>query len=86
MLKAKQDVPLNLLDLIVDPEKVAQELHLQEEATSQLISTMAGSQLQADDDEDTGFVRFDGLDTENSSGLFVDRDVDMDDNLDPSLS
>lgn len=59
LLKAKQDIPPNLLDPIVDSEKTAQESDLQEEATSQLISTMGWSQSQADDD-DTGFIKFDG--------------------------
>ncbi|KFY94565.1 hypothetical protein V498_03860 [Pseudogymnoascus sp. VKM F-4517 (FW-2822)] len=65
-------------------DQTAQESDLQEEATSQLISTMGWSQSQADDD-DTGFIRFDGLDMENSGGLFVDRGTDMDEILDLGL-
>ena len=34
LLKAKQDVPPNLLEQIIDPEKEAQEAELQEEANS----------------------------------------------------
>jgi hypothetical protein len=84
LLKAKQEVPPTLLERILDPEKEAQEAELQEEANSQLISTMGWSQSQVDDDEETGFIRFDGLDADESS-LFMDRELDIDDNLDPGL-
>jgi hypothetical protein len=40
MLKAKEEVPSGLLIPIPDPEKIAQESELQEEANTQLISTM----------------------------------------------
>jgi hypothetical protein len=85
LLRANQQVPPDLLNPILDPEKAAQESELQEEATSQLISTMGWSQSQADDDEDTGFIRFSGLDIEESRDLFVDRDLDVDDSLDIGL-
>jgi hypothetical protein len=75
LLKADQEIPPNLLELILDPEKLAQESELQEEATSQLISTMGWSQSQVDEDEETGFIRFSGLDYE----------LDSEDTLDPRL-
>ncbi|OAF57203.1 Phospholipase C [Pseudogymnoascus destructans] len=66
-------------------EKLAQESELHEEATSQLISTMGYSQSQVDEDEDTGFTRFSGLDVEESDSFFVDHELDLEDNLDPGL-
>ncbi|OBT82756.1 hypothetical protein VE02_09919 [Pseudogymnoascus sp. 03VT05] len=85
LLKADQEVPPNLLELILDPEKLAQESELQEEATSQLISTIGWSQSQVDEDEETGFIRFSGLDTEESKSLFVDYELNSEDTLDPGL-
>jgi hypothetical protein len=85
LLKADQEVPPNLLEPILDPEKLAQESEIQEEATSQLISTMGWSQSRVDEDEETGFIRFSGLDTEESESLFVDYELDSEDTLDPGL-
>ena len=84
LVKANQEVPPDLLGAILDPEKEAQEADLQEEATSQLISTMGWSQSQGDDDEETGFIRFSGLSADEDS-LFRDKELDLDDNLDPGL-
>jgi hypothetical protein len=79
LLKANQEVSPDLLMPIPDPEKEAHEADLQEEASTQLISTMGWPQshIYDDDDEQTGFIRFSGLDSDN--------DFDRDDNLDPGL-
>jgi hypothetical protein len=45
---------------------------------------MGYSQSQVDEDEDTGFIRFSGLDMENNS-LFIDHELDIEDNLEPGL-
>ncbi|ELR07362.1 hypothetical protein VC83_07866 [Pseudogymnoascus destructans] len=60
LLKAKQEVPPDLLNPIPDPEKIAQESEIQEEANIQLISTIGWSGSQVDDDDETGFIRFSG--------------------------
>ena len=77
LLKAKQEVPKELLAPILDPEKAAQEEDIQEEANSQLISTLGQLyELEVEeDDEATGFIRFTKRDQEH----------DFDDNLDPGL-
>jgi hypothetical protein len=78
LLKAKQEVPKELLTPMPDPEKAAKEEDIQEEANSQLISTMGHLYSNDDneaDDEATGFIRFDGL----------DGNLGFDDQLDPGL-
>lgn len=87
LLKVNQEVPPELLKPIPDPEQEAQEAELQEEASTQLISTMGWFQSQVDDDdEQTGFIRFSGLDGDDESdSLFMDRELDTDDILDPGL-
>ena len=45
---------------------------------------MGWSQSQGDDDEETGFIRFSGLSADEDS-LFRDKELDLDDNLDPGL-
>jgi hypothetical protein len=40
MLKAKQEVPIELLDLIPEPEKAGREEDIPKESDSQLISMM----------------------------------------------
>jgi hypothetical protein len=78
LLKAKQEVPIELLTPIPDPEKAAKEEDIQEEANSQLISTMGqlyNDGANEEDDEATGFIRFDGL----------DGNLGFDDQLDPGL-
>lgn len=72
LLKAKQEVPIALLTPILDPEKEANEENIQEEVSMQLVSMMG--QGNDDDDEATGFIRFDGLDETHD-----------DDNVDPGL-
>ncbi|ELR06283.1 hypothetical protein GMDG_02077 [Pseudogymnoascus destructans 20631-21] len=78
LLKAKQEVPPDLLNPIPDPEKIAQESEIQEEANIQLISTIGWSGSQVDDDDETGFIRFSGLDED----IFTDR---TEENLDSGL-
>ena len=46
---------------------------------------MGWSQSQVDEDEETGFIRFSGLDMEESESLFVDYELDLEDTLDPRL-
>ncbi|OBT41063.1 hypothetical protein VE00_10298 [Pseudogymnoascus sp. WSF 3629] len=72
LLKAKQEVPIALLTPILDPKKEANEENIQEEVSTQLVSMMG--QGNDDDDEATGFIRFDGLDETHD-----------DDNVDPGL-
>jgi hypothetical protein len=46
---------------------------------------MGYSQLQLDKDEDTGFIRFSGLNVEESDSLFVNHELDIENTLDPGL-
>ena len=73
--RAKQIVLEELLAPIPNPEKEAREEDTQEEASLQLISLLQGSctnSVAGDDDETTGFIRFEGLDAGQEFEDFMD--------------
>jgi hypothetical protein len=76
LVKANQEVPFELLQEIIDPEKTAAlEDSIQEEANSQLIS-LFGASYESDDIQEEDFISFGGLDQPQSFD---------DDNIDPGL-
>ena len=73
--QAKHEVPIELLQPIIDPEKTAKEEDIQEEADSQLISTIGQLYDESEGDVEADFISFSGL----------DKDLDFDNNIDPGL-